>query len=55
MSLLPHVYASQLAGKKFDNRQPRGLVETIKNDQSIDSAVSAPLCPAAPNKPRLQE
>lgn len=41
LCILPHFYAISLAGKSFDNRSPRTLAETLKNDQTLDSATKA--------------
>ncbi|TKA70224.1 hypothetical protein B0A49_06462 [Cryomyces minteri] len=39
--LAPHVYASQLAGKAFDNRQPRTLTAKLDSQQTLDAATKA--------------
>lgn len=54
LSIAPHIYASRLAGKKFDNRAPRGFVETIKHDQSIDKHVRISNFPSFFFKPLFQ-
>jgi len=37
-SLVPHVYATGLAGEKFDNRSPRSLTSSLKDNQTLDAA-----------------
>ncbi|KAI4134701.1 MAG: hypothetical protein LQ347_001305 [Umbilicaria vellea] len=41
LALLPHLYATSLAGSKFDVTQPRGMVNKLVNDQSLDSATKS--------------
>lgn len=38
LSIAPHFYAAGLAGSKFDNRNPRGLKETLAADQTLDQS-----------------
>ncbi|SLM41078.1 Membrane-associated, eicosanoid/glutathione metabolism (MAPEG) protein [Lasallia pustulata] len=41
LAVLPHSYAMYLAGPKVDNTQPRGLLNKLASDQSVDSATKA--------------
>jgi len=37
LAMVPHFYAISLAGKKFDDKHPRGFTASLKDDQTLDS------------------